>query len=490
MSAADQDRPPNGSTAEIPPRKVAAERSRSLLIEEGELLSAQRCGLLIDRYELTMAASYLRRGRNGEAVFELFIRSLPPNRSWLLFAGLQPALGLLLKIQFSAEELDYLRSLGYPPQLLEYLANWRFSGTVEAVPEGTVVFAGEPLVRVRARRVDGQLLETVLLNQIVFQTAIATKAARVVLAAGGGSPGRGEAVLDFSPRRDHGVDAAMKVARAAWIAGVGGTSNVAAALRYGIPAVGTMAHSYVLSFPSELEAFCAFLEDNPASAVLLVDTYDTLAGVRNGIEAARRTGVPLAGVRIDSGNHLALAKAARELLDEAGMAQTEIVVSGDLEEEQILRLVEAGAPIDRFGVGTELGVSRDVPVLPGVYKLVAQRRGDRWEPVAKRSVVKETVGGVKGVVRVERGGEPVEDLVVGAGEVEGIVAAAGEGEHRRPLLVPFIVEGEAVRAEPLAAIRERARLELGRLPQPLRRLEPDAPPYPVRFSAALQKAPT
>src|SRR5579875_673447 len=454
VSAADQERPPNRSTAGSPPSQDAAERSRSLLAREGELLGAPQCSLLIDRYELTMAASYLARGRNEEAVFELFIRSLPPQRAFLLFAGLQPALGLLLSLSFGEPELAYLRSLGYPEALLNHLAGWRFRGSVEAVPEGTVVFAGEPLLRVTAPRIDGQLLETVLLNQIVFQTAVASKAARVVLAAGGGAAGRGEAVVDFSPRRDHGVDAALKVARAA-----------------GIPAVGTMAHSYVLSFPSELEAFCAFLEDNPREAVLLVDTYDPLQGVRNAIEASRRTGVPLHGIRIDSGDLLALSREARRLLDEAGLQATRIVASGDLEERQIARLLAAGAPIDSFGVGTELGVSRDVPVLPGVYKLVAQRRGEGWQAVAKRSVDKETVGGVKEVVRVERDGAFVEDLVVGAAERERALGVAGRGERRRPLLRPYIKDGKPLYAEGLEEIRRRARRELERVP-PLPTLGP------------------
>jgi nicotinate phosphoribosyltransferase len=266
----------------------------------------------------------------------------------------------------------YLRSLGlFDEEFLDYLGGFRFTGDVEAIPEGTVTFANEPLLRVTAPLIEAQLIETVLLNQINFQTMIATKAARIVLAAGGGEPGTGDRVLDFSPRRDHGVDAAMKVARSAAVAGCGGTSNVAAAMRYGLRPVGTMAHSYVLAFDSEEEAFRSFIRSFPSGTVLLVDTYDTLQGVRNAIAAARDSGVGLAGIRLDSGDLLTLSRAARELLDEAGMEDTSIAASGDLHEGRIGDLVAAGAPIDLWGVGTDLGTSRDSPVVNGVYKLVA-----------------------------------------------------------------------------------------------------------------------
>src|SRR5579871_5283919 len=223
------------------------------------LLSPAQTSLLIDLYELAMAASYLERDMNRPAIFELFVRELPAARDWLLVAGLGPALRLIGELRFGEAELAYLESIGFGPTLLRYLETFRFSGTIDAIAEGTVAFAGEPLVRVEAPRVEGQLLETLLLNQLNFQTTIATKAARVVLAAGGGEPGAGGRVVDFSPRRDHGVDAAMKAARAAAIAGVAGTSNVAAAMRYGMRAVGTMAHSYVLSFADERAAFRAFM---------------------------------------------------------------------------------------------------------------------------------------------------------------------------------------------------------------------------------------
>ena len=246
------------------------------------LLDPAGAALLVDLYELTMSASYLARGLNDEAVFELFPRRLPPGRDWLLAAGLGPTLELLRELRYGEKELAYLRSLNlFEEEFLDHLAEFRFTGDIEAIPEGTVTFANEPLLRVTAPLIEAQLIETVLLNQINFQTMIATKAARIVLAAGGGDPGAGDRVVDFSPRRDHGVDAAMKVARSAAVAGCGGTSNVAAAMRYGLRPVGTMAHSYVLAFETEEEAFRCFVESFPTGTVLLVDTYETLQGVRN-----------------------------------------------------------------------------------------------------------------------------------------------------------------------------------------------------------------
>ena len=368
------------------------------------LLTAAQTSLLVDLYELTMAASYHREGIDEEAVFELFVRRLPPRRDWLLVAGIGPALELVAAMRFGDAELGYLRSRGFAEDFLARLEGLRFSGDVEAMPEGTICFANEPIVRVRAPRIEAQLIETLLLNQVNFQTMVATKAARIVLAAGGGEPGHGERVTDFSPRRDHGIDAAMKVARSAAIAGCGGTSNVAAAMRYGLEPVGTMAHSYVLSFPGERQAFEAYLRLFPDSGVLLVDTYDVEQGVRNAIEASRATGVQLRGIRIDSGDLASLARRSRQLLDEAGMQATAITVSGDLEEGRIAALVADGVPIDRFGVGTDLGTSRDSPTVNGVYKLVAHASGEVMRGVRKLSADKETLPGPKQVWRRHDGG--------------------------------------------------------------------------------------
>ncbi|HSI81761.1 MAG TPA: nicotinate phosphoribosyltransferase [Solirubrobacterales bacterium] len=444
------------------------------------MLTPAQASLLTDQYELAMAASYHRRGMNELAMFELFTRRLPPHRDWLLAAGLGPTLELVGRLRFEARELAYLGSIGFRDAFLDYLAGFRFSGDVDAIPEGTVCFANEPLVRVTAPRIEAQLLETLLLNQINFQTMAATKAARVVLAAGGGEPGAGERVVDFSPRRDHGVDAAMKVARSAAVAGCGGTSNVAAAMRYGLTPVGTMAHSYVMSFDHEEEAFAAFIEDFPANTTLLVDTYDTLDGVRNAIRAARAARVELRGVRLDSGDLLELSRAARELLDEAGMESARIVASGDLEEGRIADLVAAGAPIDVFGVGTDLGTSRDSPVVNGVYKLVADRAGAAWRGVRKLSPDKQTLPGPKQVFRRYADGVMAAD----------VIAAADEDLEGEALLAPAMRAGEPVASESLERIAARTHEQLAALPETLRR--PGAAqrpePYPVSYSERLRSS--
>jgi nicotinate phosphoribosyltransferase len=437
------------------------------------LLTPAETSLLIDRYEITMSASYHRLGRNDPAVFELFVRKLPPHRDWLVVCGLGPTLRLISEMRFGPAELEYLGTLGCNDEFLGYLEGFRFSGDIDAMPEGTIAFPDEPLVRVTAPLIDAQLLETVLLNQINFQTMIATKSARVVLAA----DGKGESVVDFSPRRDHGVDAAMKVARASAVAGLGGTSNMAAAMRYGLLPVGTMAHSYVLSFESEEEAFEAFMRENPENALLLVDTYDTLEGVRHAIEASRRTEIPLTGIRIDSGDLPGLAREARRLLDEAGLADAVIVVSGDLEEHRIAEMCSAGVPVDLWGVGTELGTSRDSPVVNGVYKLVAERRGGAWRGVAKRSEGKATLPGAKQVFRRFEDGTMAED----------VIGTAEEQLDGEPLLVPAMREGEIVHAETLEEMRERTQRSLGSLPVALRS-RGEKPPYPVRHSDAVTRA--
>jgi nicotinate phosphoribosyltransferase len=437
------------------------------------LLTPAETSLLVDQYEITMARTFHRLGMNEPSIFELFVRRLPPHRDWLLVCGLGPALRLVTEMRFGERERAYLTTLGCDSDFLSYLEEFRFSGDVEAMPEGTIAFANEPLVRVTAPRIEAQVIETLLLNQINFQTMIATKAARVVLAANGD----GDTVVDFSPRRDHGVDAAMKAARASAVAGLGGTSNVAAALRYGLRPVGTMAHSYVLSFETEEEAFESFLRENPDNALLLVDTYDTLEGVRRAIAASRRTGVVLGGVRLDSGDLPGLARETRALLDEAGMSAAKIVVSGDLEEHRIAEMCRAGVPVDLWGVGTELGTSRDSPVVNGVYKLVADRRGEAWRGVAKHSLAKETLPGAKQVFRRFDGESMAEDIIGTADE-----QLAGE-----PLLAPAMRGGEIVLAESMEEMRARTRRSLGALPVALRSRGP-RPAYPVRHSERLTAA--
>jgi nicotinate phosphoribosyltransferase len=450
-------------------------------IGDGGLLDPGGVALLSDQYEFAMAASYLRQGMNGPTVFELFTRRLPPHRDWLLAAGLGPGLSLVRGMRFGEAEVAYLASAGFAADFLEYLRGFHFSGDIDAIPEGTVVFADEPLVRVTGPRIEAQLLETLLLNQVNFQTAIATKAARLVLAAGGGRPGAGWRVIDFSPRRDHGLDAAMKAARSAAIAGAGGTSNVAAAMRYGLQPVGTMAHSYVMSFESEEEAFRTFMRDTPHNANLLVDTYDTEEGVRRAIAAARDTGVPLKGVRLDSGDLLALSRRARELLDDAGLDDTRIIASGDLDEHQMAHLVAEAAPIDGWGVGTQLGTSTDSPTVSGVYKLVADRPPgwDTWRPVVKRSPEKSTVAHPKQVFRHEAGGRFTGDTI----------AKVDERLEGRPLLVPAMRGGELVGGDSLEDMQARARAELDGLAPDLRLPPPGSrpDPYPVGYSEGLRR---
>jgi nicotinate phosphoribosyltransferase len=439
------------------------------------LLSAREVALLVDQYEITMAASYHRLGRNEPAVFEQFVRKLPPNRDWLLVCGLGPTLRLIAEMRFGTQELEFLRSLGYDEDFLGYLKDFRFTGDIDAMPEGTIAFANEPLLRVTAPLIEAQLIETLLLNQINFQTMIATKAARVVLAAGG----EGDSVVDFSPRRDHGLDAAMKVARATAVAGFGGTSNVAAAMRYGLSSVGTMAHSYVLSFETEEEAFVSFMRSNRENAVLLVDTYDTIEGTRRAIWASRATGVRLAGIRLDSGDLPSLAREARRMLDQAGFEETRIVASGDLEEHRIAAMCRAGVPVDVWGVGTEVGTSRDSPVVNGVYKLVADQRGDTWRGVAKHSASKETMPGAKQVFRRFRGDLMSEDLV-------GLEDEVLDGD---PLLLPAMRDGQIVSAQTMEDMRVRSRLSIRALPVELRSAG-EKPEYPVRITNALRNLAT
>ena len=423
-------------------------------------------GLLTDLYELTMAASYLRRGMTGPATFSLFVRRLPPDRGFLLACGLEDCLSFLEDYRFSQDDLSYLEEQQrFDASTLRALEELRFTGDVWAVPEGRVVFAGEPLLEVTAPISEAQLVETALLNHITFNTTIATKAARCVRAAGGAQ------VIDFAFRRTQGIDAGMTVARASHIAGFSGTSNAEAARRYGIPAVGTMAHSYIEAFRDEEAAFTAFGTDFPDRTTLLVDTYDTLDGVRTAIRTARRTGLgSLAGVRLDSGDLYELSVQSRRLLDEAGMTDARIVASGGLDEYRIAELTEAGAPIDIYGVGTKMGVSADAPHLDSAYKLVAFE--DR--PVMKLSTGKATAPCAKQVYRGPEG-----DIVALRDE------PAPPGTQ--PLLVPAMTAGRRTSPpEPLDTARERCAADLAALPDAFTRLR-NPETGTVRLSEALER---
>ena len=428
--------------------------------------------LFTDLYELTMAAAFFREGVAGRATFSAFVRRLPPGRGFLVAAGLEDVLEYLRSLRFTADGLHYLRSLGrFEPAFLDHLGALRFTGDVRAVPEGTVVFADEPLLEVTGPLIEAQLVETAVLNLLHVQTVLASKAARSVLAADG------RALAEFGLRRSHGMDAGMKAARAAIIAGFDSTSNVLAGRTYGGVLSGTMAHSFVMAFPSELEAFRAYARAFPDTAVLLLDTYDTLAAARHAVTVARELlhrGHRLAGVRLDSGDLAALSRGVREILDAGGFPEVRIIVSGGLDEHDIAALIGAGAPIDAFGIGTRLNVSADAPSVDLVYKLVRLDGRD----VLKLSPGKATWVGAKQVVR----------RINGAGRLAGDTLALEDEPvpaDARALLEPVMRGGQLLRPHPpIAELRARCAAELATLPDGVRRLrEPEE--YPLTPSEGL-----
>ncbi|MEM7048083.1 MAG: nicotinate phosphoribosyltransferase [Acidobacteriota bacterium] len=443
--------------------------------------SADLC-LATDLYQLTMAAAYERRRQAGEeeprATFELWVRRFPNQRNFLVFAGLDQALAALQRLRFGAEQLDYLRSLpafaDVERSFFDTLAEFRFQGDVRALPEGTIFFPGAPVMSVHGSFLEAQIVETLLLSIVNFQSSIASKAARLRLAAG--SRAR---LAEFGGRRAHGPQAATWAARAAFVGGFDATSNLLAGQREGIPVVGTMAHSFVMSFQSEVEAFRHYHEVFPQQSILLVDTYDSLTGVRRALS----TGLPFRGIRLDSGDLGELAREARQLLDGAGRSDAEIFVSGDLDERRIAELRAAGAPIDAFGVGTELSTSADAPALSGVYKLVESFRGGRRLLHYKGSRGKVSYPGLKQVVRTYVQGVMEHDRVVPAGERE---PTAGAG---RRLLRAVMRQGEVIERSSAAEGRRRCLEELETLPLRLRSLEPCRnAPYRVEVDQRLVEA--
>jgi nicotinate phosphoribosyltransferase len=436
-------------------------------------------GLLTDLYELTMAAAYLELGMEQEAAFELFVRSLPSGRGYLLCAGLEQVVDYLEGLAFSEAEIAYLRGLpvfkGTDGRLFDWLAEFSFTGDLHAVPEGTPVFAGEPILRVEAPLPQAQLVETWLLSMVNYQTLVASKAARIVEAAC--ADGCERAVVDFGSRRAHGPQAGVLAARASYIAGCAATSNTEAGFRMGIPVSGTQAHSFIMASPDEEEAFRRYYECYGDESVMLVDTYEVTEGLRRAIRVAPG----MKGVRIDSGDIAALSRRARAMLAEAGLYGAKVLASGDLDEFEISRLIEAGAEVDGFGVGTRMVTGYDTPHLGGVYKLVAVREGADWVPRLKLSPDKATHPGRKQVYRFSDG--PCRPYV------RDVVATLGEEcpEGARPLLRPTMLDGRRTRDLPdLRAIREHAARERARIPPECRRLnEPDF--YPVGHSPALEK---
>jgi len=424
--------------------------------------------LFTDLYEVSMAQAYFKTG-NVKATFELFVRRLPPNRGYLIAAGLEDVCNYLLGFRFEKEDLEFLAEKGFEKGFLKALSRIRFTGDVWALPEGELVFQNEPIIRVTAPIMEAQFFETFVINTVNFQTLVATKASRIVNSA------RGRQVVDFGSRRAHGVDAGLKAARASYIGGCVGTSNVLAGKKYGIPVYGTMAHSYVEAFPSEKEAFKAWLKTWGTDTVLLVDTYDTLRGVRNTIEAVEElTGrKELKGVRMDSGDMLSLSKEARRILDEAGFNATKIFVSSGLDEYVIEDYLNRGAQIDVFGVGSSLVTSDDAPKTDMVYKLVESEEDGRLVPRMKIAEgEKATLPGAKQVYRVEKEGKYVKDMV-------GLCDEDLEGERR---LIQVFKDGRLVYRLPrLDEIREKARMELEKLPEQHKRIR-NPEPYPVGVS--------
>ncbi len=425
-------------------------------------------GLLTDLYELTMAAGYVAEGKQHDtATFELFVRRLPVNRKFLVAAGLAQALEYLKGLQFKPDEIAYLRGLaqfaGAPEAFFAHLASLRFTGDVFAVPEGTPMFAGEPLLTVRAPIIEAQLVETYLLSIVGFQTMIASKAARMVAAA------EGRSVVEFGTRRAHSPEAGTLAARAAYIGGCSGTSNTEAGFRYGVPVYGTCAHSWIQSFAREEDAFRALQHLMGPATVQLIDTYDTLEGARR----TAAVGGPIWGVRLDSGVLSALSREVRGILDAAGMASAKIMVSGDLTEQRVRGLVAAGAPIDAMGVGTDLATSGDAPSLGVVYKLVEIESGGTVRQTVKRSAEKATLPGAKQVFR-----HASHDVIgcswecIGCGDVGPVEA----------LLRPVMIKGEVLGSVPTAAeARERALAAIAGLPESVHT------EYPVRISTALRE---
>jgi nicotinate phosphoribosyltransferase len=422
--------------------------------------------LLTDLYELNMAASFIRRGMHDEATFSLFVRDLPKHRGFLVAAGLEPSLEFLETFRFEEDDLRYLGDeLGFDADVLDAFRELRFEGDVWAVPEGRIVYANEPLLEITAPIAVAQLVEPYLLNQMTFQTTIASKAARCTIAAGG------KDLVDFSLRRTQGLEAAINVARVTSIVGFAATSNVEAARRFDLPVAGTMAHSYIEAFPSEAEAFRAFAQDLPRRTTFLVDTYDTMNGVETAIAVIRELGLEgNLGVRIDSGNLDEVSRAVRRVLDEAGMPAVRIFASGGLDEHDLERLVRAGAPIDAFGVGTRVGVSADAPYLDSAYKLVEYD----GRPMLKLSAMKATAPGRK---QVFRGAD---------GDTIGLRNEPALDGYE-PLLVPVMHEGR--RTGPhrtLQTARHLFEQDLEHLSERARSIgDPEAPV--ARFSDALQR---
>ena len=426
--------------------------------------------LTTDLYELNMVQAYLDHGENNEAVFEFFVRKLPPRRGFLLAAGLEDALHYLETIKFSDAEIAWLKSTGrFRDNLIDYLKNFRFTGDVHAIPEGTVCFAPEPLLRITAPLPQAQLVESRLINILHFQTLIASKAARMVLAA------PGKALSDFGLRTAHGAEAGLYSARASYIAGFAGAANVLAGARYGIPIVGTMAHSYVQVHDNEQQAFEDFARARPEGVILLIDTYNIEAGARKVVELypkLKADGIAIRGVRIDSGDLVAMSKKVRRMFDEGGLKDVIILVSGGVNEDVLQVMMREQAPIDGYGIGVSLDVSTDAPALDCAYKLQEYA----GFPRRKLSEGKATWPSRKQVWRAYDTD----------GRMRCDILSVETDKHSGETVIEQVMhDGKRLAPAPtLAQIRERAAAQLKRLPKPLQRLETGSE-YPVTISDAL-----
>jgi nicotinate phosphoribosyltransferase len=427
--------------------------------------------LTTDLYELNMVQAYLDRDEDKEAVFEFFVRRLPERRGFLLAAGLDDALAYLETLRFSPGEIDWLKSTKrFRGNLIDYLAAFRFTGEVHAIPEGTACFPNEPLIRITAPLPMAQIVETRLINILHFQTMVASKAARMVLAA------PGKILSDFGLRTAHGAEAGLFSARASYIAGFSSAANVLAGERYGIPIAGTMAHSFIQVHDDEITAFENFARSRPEGVILLIDTYDTEAGARKVVELApklKADGIAIRGVRIDSGDLSAMAKKVRGIFDAGGLKDVIILVSGGINEDVLLKMAAAKAPIDGFGIGVNLDASIDAPSLDCAYKL----QDYAGRPRRKLSEGKQTWPGRKQVWRMSDA----------QGAMRGdVLSLDGDKHDGEALIVPVMRGGKRIGSAPsLAQIRERAARNLGQLPEPLRRLEAGVA-YPVEISAKLK----
>ncbi|MFH2044426.1 MAG: nicotinate phosphoribosyltransferase [Pseudomonadota bacterium] len=432
---------------------------------------SQNIGLALftDLYELTMMQAYFEENMTKDAVFSLFVRRLPEKRNFLISCGLDTVLDFLENIRFYDDDIKYLASLGkFSNSFLSMLHDFRFTGDVYAMQEGTPVFANEPMIEIVAPISQAQIVETFIMNQIHLQTLLASKAYRVVNAA------KGRTVVDFGTRRIHGIDAALKAARAFYISGVAATSNVLAGKKYGIPVAGTMAHSYIQAHEDEAGAFQAFVKHYP-DTVLLVDTYDTIAGTQKVIDLAKMLGknFKVRALRLDSGNLHKLSCDVRQMLNNAALNNVEIFASGGLDEYSIAKLVSSKAPIDGFGVGTSMGVSSDVPDLDIVYKLCLYAGKGRL----KLSTGKPVLPGRKQVFRISEGKEDIRD----------VITRADENFEGRPLLIPVMKKGRRLPETTfdLNCIRNYTKKQVARLPAKIRAIAKVDFPYPVDVSKKL-----